>query len=405
MKKRHLFYGWYVALGCALVMFCTSGLTVNAFTVYQPYLIKAGGLTNSQSSAILTVRSLTSFAAMLLSGAFYKKISLRKGMLASVFMVSAGFALFGLSKRFGAYLIAGAVTGIGYGFGTMIPVSIVIEHWFVSEMTVALGFCSAATGLATLGIPSLITRIIEGSSLKVSFISEAVFIVLLGIISFLLIRDDPSEKGLFALGTDKDDPVAGVSHPGGPGIGRKEWMFIIPMLLCVGGMTNAGYSHLTVLAAGGDVSPELIALAITVSGLALMGGKFLYGVLSDKFSARKTNLMMGPLAAAGIMILCIMNGNPFLLLTAMVLYGAGLGNTTVGLSAWARDWAVPEKYDSAVELFQACYAAGTMLFSIVPGILADMHEGSYIPAYILFLVLTVFVITAVEAVYLIQKRK
>ena len=177
------------------------------------------------------------------------------------------------------------------------------------------------------------------------------------------------------------------------------------MLLCVGGMTNAGYSHLTVLAAGGDFSPELIALAITVSGLALMGGKFLYGVLSDKFSARKTNLMMGPLAAAGIMILCIMNGNPFLLLTAMVLYGAGLGNTTVGLSAWARDWAVPEKYDSAVELFQACYAAGTMLFSIVPGILADMHEGSYIPAYILFLVLTVFVITAVEAVYLIQKRK
>ena len=100
-----------------------------------------------------------------------------------------------------------------------------------------------------------------------------------------------------------------------------------------------------------------------------------------------------------------MNGNPFLLLTAMVLYGAGLGNTTVGLSAWASDWAVPEKYDSAVELFQACYAAGTMLFSIVPGILADMHEGSYIPAYILFLVLTVFVITAVEAVYLIQKRK
>lgn len=49
MTKNKPHYGWFVCLGCALLLFSTSGLTVNAFTVYQPYILRYNGLTNSQS--------------------------------------------------------------------------------------------------------------------------------------------------------------------------------------------------------------------------------------------------------------------------------------------------------------------------------------------------------------------
>lgn len=55
MKKIH--YAWFVCAGCALLLFCTSGLSINAFTIYQPYILKLNNFTNSQSSMIITVSS------------------------------------------------------------------------------------------------------------------------------------------------------------------------------------------------------------------------------------------------------------------------------------------------------------------------------------------------------------
>ncbi len=60
MKRKHpIHYAWRVCLGCALLLFCTSGLCINAFTVYQPYILTRNGFTNAQSSLIITVRGLT----------------------------------------------------------------------------------------------------------------------------------------------------------------------------------------------------------------------------------------------------------------------------------------------------------------------------------------------------------
>ena len=53
---------WAVCAGCAVALFCTSDLAVNAFSVYQPYLIAQGGLSGAQSSAIIAVRGLFSMA-------------------------------------------------------------------------------------------------------------------------------------------------------------------------------------------------------------------------------------------------------------------------------------------------------------------------------------------------------
>ena len=43
-------YGWAICAACLIVLFCNSGLNTTGFAAYQPYLIKLGGLTNTQSS-------------------------------------------------------------------------------------------------------------------------------------------------------------------------------------------------------------------------------------------------------------------------------------------------------------------------------------------------------------------
>ena len=395
-KRPH--YAWAVCAGCALLLFCTSGLSINAFTVYQPYILTRNGLTNAQSSMIVTVRSLTSFGSMLLTGLYYKKLSLRAGMGLAGALAAAGFFLFGAAGSFFAYCLAAAVAGMAYGFGTMIPVSMVMERWFIEKRTLAVGLCSAATGLATLGIPSLLTRLIERHGLAETFFAEAAVIAGLVLLSFLLIRSRPADVGLTPYGSwDAVDHESFSVH--GRALTGRDWALLIPLLLCVGAFTGAGYSHITVLARGEGFDPAAIALAVTLSGVTLMAGKFAYGVLAEKIGTYASNWLFGGLLTAGLVLCCVTGGRTPLLMTAMVTYGLGLSLGTVGITAWAGDLASHEQYDGTVRRFQTVYAAGGLLFSGLPGLLADRFGGSYVPAYMVFTACAVFAVLAIQWLY------
>ena len=382
MKKPH--YAWLVCIGCALLLFCTSGLTVNAFTVYQPFLLRDGNLTNAQSSMLITVRSLFSFLGMLLTGWYYQKLSLRTGMLVSGLTVAFSFLVYGLASTYPGYLAAASLAGIGYGFGTMIPVAIMLEHWFVKERTVAIGICSAVTGLTTLGIPSLLTACVTRYGLRASFFGESAVIVLMILLCFLLVRDRPENLDMRPYGYG--EVVAGQQNSARheSGLKRSDWFLIVPMLLLLGGFTNVGYSHLAVHMNALGFQPSVTALGITVSGVLLMAGKAGYGFVADRLGNVRTNWIFAVFLILGLFLCCVTGNSIPMLFTAMCTYGFGLGLTTVGMTAWVGDWSAEDQYDTNTRRFQLGYAGGTLVFSSLPGILADRTGGSYVPAYQFF---------------------
>ncbi|MEL7604119.1 MAG: hypothetical protein AAGU77_13265, partial [Bacillota bacterium] len=139
MKIRH--YGWFIVAGCTLLLFCTVGLATSAFSVFQPYLIEAGGMSNTQGSAMLTVRSLSAFFAIWFVEKALKRTGLRLGVALAAVGSAASFALFGLSRGFIGYSVAAAVAGAAYGLGGMVPVSMLIDRYFQSHKAAALGIC------------------------------------------------------------------------------------------------------------------------------------------------------------------------------------------------------------------------------------------------------------------------
>lgn len=398
-KARHALHrAWAVCAGCALLLFCTSGLAVNAFSIYQPYILAQNGFTNTQSSLLVTIRSLFGFGAMLLCGRYYAKLSLRAGMGLAGCMLTAGFFLFSAARSYAVYALGAAVVGLGYGFGTMIPVSMVMERWFIEKRTLALGLCSAVTGLSTLGIPTLLTWMIETIGLGKTFLIEGVCLVVLVTLSFLLVRSRPADVGLQPYGSwDRVEHGGYERH--GRSLQKKHWRLLIPMLLCVGAFTSVGYSHLTVLARGEGFEPQTIAMAITISGVTLMISKFSYGALEEKLSAYVTNWIFGAFLTAGLILCCVTGGSAARLYLAMIVYGLGLPLGTVGLTAWAGDLSSPEQFDATVRRFQACYSAGGLIFSSLPGILADRFGGSYVPAYIFFVLCAAFTVLAIQWLY------
>lgn len=395
MPKR-LHYAWFVCIGCALLLFCTSGLAINAFTIFQPFILKQNGFTNAQTSLIITMRSLFGFLSMLFVRVWYKHLSMRNGMAAAGGILSLSFVLFGLAKRLWQYYLAAAVCGIGYGLGTMIPIAIVLEHWFIERRNTALGICSASTGLSTLGIPNLISHAVETIGLRKTFLYEAAATAVLVLISFLLIRNTPEEKKTEAYGTENTEKkTKGI----GPGLKRGDWCILVPAILLVGAMTSSAFSHLTVLTVGEGFSESDAATAVMVAGVAMTVGKIVYGRLGDAISNFRSNRILGAVLLCGMLCCCFVRFGKPMLLAAMALYGFGLSVTTVGMTAWVSDWAAPEQYDRTVQYFQLIYAVGSFVFASLPGIMADRAGGSYTTAYAFFAACTVLVLAAVQFVY------
>lgn len=404
MKKTH--YAWTVCAGCALLLFCTSGLAVNAFTVYQPYIISINHFTNAQASTMLAFRNFASLLSMFLVGGYYKKLGMRRGMAAAGAVMTLAFVLFGLAGRYWQYCLASALTGIGYGMGSMIPIAILLSRWFARRRDTAIGICTAVTGLSTLGIPTLLTRSIEAYGLRTTFCAEAAVIGVLVLICALLLRNSPEEKGLGPYGAERACAEENRNaDPAGRDLPVPVLILMILMLLLIGGVMNVSYSHLTVLITGEGLGEGTAALAMSLSGLALMTGKFLYGRMEDRWGTLVCNNVFAPVLLAGFVLFCLIGKNRFLVYPAAVLYSFGIAYLSVGLSTWPSELSSPARHDRLIQIFQIGYAAGSLVFSPLPGIMADRAGGSYRPAFLLFLGLGAVIYVTVQIVLTRHKKK
>ena len=395
MKKIH--YAWAVCFGCALMLFYSGGLCINAFTIYQPYIRAQNGFTNAQTSALITVRSLSAFVSMLLSGWYFKKFSLRTGTLLAGLSVAVGFALYGIAKSYPIYCVAAVLAGAGYALAGVIPMAMIMERWFHKSRMLAVGLCSAATGLAVMGIPQLLTWMIETWGLMTTFLSEAALMGVIAAVVWLLLRDHPSEKGLEPYGAEAEIFRARKQH--GRKLEKRSWLILVPMLLLLGAVNSVAYSHLTMLATAQNFSAQTVAMAISVTGVALIAGKCVYGWIAEKWGTVASNWIFGTSLTVGLFFCCVAEGNSLLLFAGAGAYAMGVSLATIGTTAWAGDLASMEQYDRTVQLFQILSTAGALIFSTFPGILADRCGGSYVPAFVCFTAFAAFVLLAIQWTY------
>ncbi len=418
MKSVHR--AWGVCLGCAILIFCTSGLVTNAFSIYMPYILDREGFSGTGVSMILTVRTLSSFAVMFLTGIYYDRLSLRTGMTLAGILVAAGFLVYGLSSGYAGYYAGSVLAGLGYGLGSMVPIGIMLNRWFARSLSSAVGICTCVTGLSTLGIPSLITMMIAKYGLHRTFMLESLVILILVLLSCLLISNSPEEKGCLPYGSDassgseradgknglgnaEERAGKGSGHLSGnyrPVIGGRLWLVLVPMMLLLGGYTSSAYTHLPLLMAGENISTEKAALVILASGLAVTASKFLYGRLADRYTAYRCNWIFGMLTFAGLMICITCRGSLPAMALGIVLYSSGLGMSTVGLVVWCRELGAAQDFEKNNRRLQLLYVGGSLVFSSFPGILADVSGGSYLPAFAFFAASALAVTLIIQTIYM-----
>ncbi len=386
MIKRH--YAWVVCL-CGLWLFvCNMGLCSNILSVYLPF-IEAEGLSDSMGSAILSIRCLFSFAVTFLVEFYYRKLSLRRGIFlasligaASAVVYSAGSLASPGGSAF-VYYAGAALGGIAYGLGAIYPVSLLLSNWFHTHRGFALGVSSAGSGVAAMAFSPLVSALVLRTSLRTTFLLQAAFMLISAVAIFLLLRDTPAEKGVLPYGEGGAiDPKAREKE--GPASLPKTvlWMLALMMLL-VGGAGQAFSGHLSVLTQSCGYGARAAATVVSLQGLVLVCSKFLSGGLADRFGSKRCTSLLMVLFILGCAAVQLMNGVSLFWCFAPVCFmGFGASVYNVGPPLWAGDLSDKAGYPRLLKWLQIFYNLGGILFSAVPGVIAD-HTGEYKSAYVL----------------------
>ncbi len=318
-------------------------------------------------------------------------MGLRLVMTLGVFLVGAGCLCFACAGSFPVYCLAAALTGVGYCWAGMVPISLSIGRWFHHHRSLALGLASAGSGVSTVFAPVLLTRLMERRGMGSAFLWEGVVVFLCGALVWLLVRNSPAQMGLEPYGEEVPSgaPEAPRGQAGGLTAGRRALLLLAALL--AGAAGGPGFSHLTMLYTSSGYSSLYVAALLSYLGAAVSLGKILCGQIYDRFGSLRGNQFTFGVMILALALCCLapVSGAvlPFVAITA---YGMGMSITAVAPAQWAGDLYGEDHYESGVRTITVAYTGGIFVFGPLPGVLADWL-GGYVPSYILF---TLFLLTS-----------
>lgn len=400
-------YAWVITALCMLMMCIAMGLNANTFFLYEPYLMQQFDFTNTQNSLINTARALTVIPGMLSVGFLIRRFGIRRTAAAGIFLQAGTRILFSAAQDFTHCCLASGLAGFSYAWAGAVPVSLLISRWFRDRQGFALGLGMSGSGIASAVFSPLITEFIETRGVKAAFQAEAAFTILAGLAVALFLRDGPEEMGLTPYSAPGTAPDSGeavkkkqAERPAGRLLtDRKDEALLMLVLMMLAAPGGAGFSHLSVHFSHSGFSSDQIAMLMSILGITLIVGKIVGGAAADHFGGYFSNFLLCGAYLLSMFFCCLAAGGSMRsALLSQVLLGIGLPITNISPPLWVKDLFPSERFDLLVQRCQFFFAVSNFCLQPLAGVIAD-RTGSYVPAYVIFMGVTVLLLILIQGLY------
>jgi len=436
-------YAVVINVCCLLFMFVNMGIASTTFSVFQPYINTLPFMTDTLGSWLVALRMFSAFLITFGAEEFYTRFNCRLGVFLLCMLVGLSMVLYAIAPNFLVLCLGSVCSGIAYGLGGTVAMTLVIGRWFVSGKSTALGIASMGSGVAAIVLPPVLTRAIEDVSLQLGFLVDAGICVAIALIVLALLRNYPPQtleevgNGVeAALNPDKgtgrltgfsdadsagaaeaagsDNSAGGIdftssteaagsdnsassassissaSQPARDAKSNVSWlprrdfrmMQIAILLLGIGSLGLNTYLAVFMRTSGFDAYTT--AFLVSVSGMFLMVSKPINGMVIDRIGSYKGTAIFFAFFITGTTLLCFM---PLALLplatAAVAITYSGQPLSNVGISTWAIDFSDSKRRANVIERFQLCYTAGSCICNLFPGLLYDLC-GTYLVSYVIF---------------------
>ncbi len=267
---------------------------------------------------------------------FYRRLNLRWGLSVSCLLMAVAFLIHSFAHNYATYVLGAAIMGLSYGLGGMIPVSLLMNNWFVQRRATALSISSMGIGLGSFIFPPIIVRIAQGISLDAAFRMVSLTSLVVMLLCFLIIRDTPFEWKMIPYGAGES--VGDVNMTGTPerqDISRTARFLMLFGLLLQGGVTITAAWHYVTLFTSVGYSKEAAAFRVSMMGISMVVSKLIFGPAIDRWGGKKTSLAFLIVLALGAVCCCLSPLHPLFMYAGTLCMGLGFSPSNIGISIYA----------------------------------------------------------------------
>ncbi len=388
--RPRIHYGLVVAVVCSLINLTTLGFGRFAYTLILPSMKDALGLTYAQTGLLATGNFVGYMLGSLVVGVLTARYGVR---LVSAFLL----AFTGLSMAFtgavGSFLpaLAGR-TATGFaGAASNVPGLALVSAWFAPRRRgLANGIVVGGSGLGMVivgwAVPALLVTF-GSEGWRYSWYVLGALTVLCALIVYLLLRDNPREKGLEPVGAT---PVNGAA-PSAAEAPHYELadLYRLMSLWHLGGiMATWGFSYIVYttffaayLTGERHLDPVLVGFLWSVAGVLSVFAGLIWGMVSDVVGRKWAMAIVLSLQAMSFALFAVQGGLEWVVLSTVLFGFTGWGVPCI-MSATAGDFVGARMATAAVGFVWMLYSIGQATGPGVAGLVADATH-SFVAAYLL----------------------
>jgi sugar phosphate permease len=342
-----IFYGWYVAVACGLMMLVTVGVGYYGLTTFLRPLQDehdwSAGVVSGASGLFFVVSGISAFVV----GPVIDRRGPKRMMAVGAVLTGISAAAVGFVETIWQLYVVYAVMALAYGMGAAVAVGSIMSKWFIHHRAKAVSLSSTGVSMGGATLVPLGTWLIGEGGLRLGApVLGALVIVIALPVLFLVVVPSPEEMGLQADG------------PGGPDGVRPEhrsrvrldtqyrtwtredarhttsfWALLIGFALALATQTAVLIHQLSFLQDPDKLgSRSAAALAVTVTTIGSIVARLVVGqFIADKADKRAMTVILFVGQATAVFLYTMVSGTVAIYAVAL-LFGFTIGNVYMMMS-------------------------------------------------------------------------
>lgn len=396
-----MFYGWYIVGVAFLANFMSVGTGFYAFNAFMEPLCDLRSWSRTDINLALVMGTFFGFIGQLIYGTLVMRTGVRILMICGSIAGGLSFILLMHAQTLWQFYLCYILLYLGNGAYGGIVASTAVNNWFQENRGKALGFATAGISFSGAVLPLFALSLILSVGIEGAAWVLGAMILSVTPLALLVVKDWPEQYGLLPDGAPPPQPPENAAGypPAKKDTGRQPVYWPLPRLLRTGTFWKIGFSYALVMIGTvgvmsqlkprfSDIGFEDVSAMVMMAATALVGsiGKYVWGLLCDRFDPRKVAaILAGANAAALGLALCRDSFSALVLF--ITVFGFTMGGILSTYPIMIAHLFGRESFASVIR-FVSMFLILQLAGYLIAGQSFD-RLGSYDAAYMLFIALDI----------------
>jgi MFS family permease len=339
LLPTRVFYGWYVAVACSLLMLVGVGVGYYGLAVFlRPLQDEHGwsnGIVSGATGLYFSASGLTGFIV----GPRVDRHGPRPFMLVGSVLLAASISLIGFVQEVWQLYAVYTVLAIAFGLATSVSVNAVMTRWFVAKRAKAMSISSTGISVGGVILAPLGSKLIDigGLELATPLMGALVLAGALPVI-LLVIVADPAHMGLEPDGgavvvvraSLADDVQRRVWTRRDAARTKTFWALLVGFGIVLTAQTGFVIHQISFLEERvGSRSTAALALSVTAFGSIV--ARLVVGTFADRIDKRRLTVVLFVMQALAVFGIVATENIPLTYVLTLV-FGFTIGNVYMMMS-------------------------------------------------------------------------